>query len=298
VAIDQNLNPPSTAKVPASAPAIENEIPAYRAVSRAAIFSLIFGILGLLSFVHWFFYLAAALAVVLGIYAERKIQRFPDALTGRGLARVGTALGLIFGLSSLSIDLVQGQIRTRQAERFARALPDILKSGSIEQFLFYKVPPATRDSKSESEVMEQVQKSRPDPSNVQAVVKDQYQLGPIVDLKARLALPTETIRFERIEKTGMEGLTPWAAALYKLEGPGNQYFPKKEEYALIIVKQDPSSPSAGWWIDHVAYPYKPLSYVPPVKVPDDGHGHGSGGEQGAGPGTGAGGGAEEHGHAH
>jgi hypothetical protein len=294
VAIDQNHPPASAPQVSASA--IENELPAYRAVSKAAIFSLIFGILALLSFANTMFIAAAVIAVALGLSAERKIQRHPDTWTGRGLARLGTALGLIFGLSALSIGIVQSQIRHREAEKFARALPDVLKNGSIEQFLYYKVPPSTRETKSEAEVMEQVQKSRPDPNNAQAIMKDRYQLGPIVELKDRLALPNETFRFEKIEKDGVEGLTPWAAALYKIEGPGNQNYPKKEEYTLLIIKQDPSSPRAGWWIDHVAYPYQPSSYVPPVKVPDDGHGHGGGGEGGAPGGQGAPQG--EHGHPH
>ena len=53
VAIDPNVTRINPESNPASA--IENEIPAYRAISPLAITSLILGALSILSFAHWFF---------------------------------------------------------------------------------------------------------------------------------------------------------------------------------------------------------------------------------------------------
>ena len=72
---------------------IENELPAYRAISTRAIFSLLFGSLAIFCFAHPIFYAIAALAVVLGVLAHRAIRQYPDMLTGHGLANAGIALG-------------------------------------------------------------------------------------------------------------------------------------------------------------------------------------------------------------
>ena len=95
---------------------IENELPTYRAISNLAIFSLVCGALAIFSFAHPFFYLAAILAVVLGMLAHRAIRQYPDMLTGHGIANAGIALGLIFGLGCGTYTTVQTFVRTRMAE--------------------------------------------------------------------------------------------------------------------------------------------------------------------------------------
>ena len=40
---------------------------------------------------------------MLGMLAHRTIRRYPDMLTGHGLANAGIALGLIFGLGSANV---------------------------------------------------------------------------------------------------------------------------------------------------------------------------------------------------
>ena len=70
---------------------IENELPTYRAISKTAVFSLLFGILALFSFTHWFFYVFAILAIVTGIAANVSIKRYSDIITGSGLAQAGAA---------------------------------------------------------------------------------------------------------------------------------------------------------------------------------------------------------------
>ena len=80
---------------PVASTVIENEIPAYRAISPLAVLSLVLGLLSLLCFTDPSFLVVAALAVTAGLLADRKIQRMPDVLTGRRLAQAGVALGLL-----------------------------------------------------------------------------------------------------------------------------------------------------------------------------------------------------------
>ncbi len=95
----------STLNIDAESPdsPIENELPTYRAISNRAIFSLVFGAMAIFCFAHPIFYVAAVLAVVLGVLAHRAIREYPDMLTGHGLANAGIALGLDFwpGLRNL-----------------------------------------------------------------------------------------------------------------------------------------------------------------------------------------------------
>ena len=109
---------------------IENELPTYRAISSRAVLSVLCGILSLFSIANSFFFIFAVLAVVLGFTADWNIQRYPDILTGRRLAQTGVALGLIFGLGIFTVSSVQGFIRARNAESFAKHYAEVFKNGN------------------------------------------------------------------------------------------------------------------------------------------------------------------------
>ena len=81
-------------------PVIENELPAYRALSRMAIASLVFGIGSILTFTSPYFVPLGVLAVVSGMMAQRSIRKLPDVLTGERMANVGVALALLFTLTA------------------------------------------------------------------------------------------------------------------------------------------------------------------------------------------------------
>ena len=53
---------------------IENELPAYRAISKYAVFSVVFGFLAVFSFAHWFFYVFAILAIVAATAFGKRLQ--------------------------------------------------------------------------------------------------------------------------------------------------------------------------------------------------------------------------------
>lgn len=262
MAIDSN-DPSSTAVEPA----IENELPTYRAISPMAVFSLILGLIALFCFADFYFLVAAAAAVVTGFLADRKIRRMPDVLTGRGFAQAGIAMGLIFGLGSVTTDYVQDYIRRTEAARFARTYVKVLQDRSLGENLWYRIPPAARKNMTPAQVMERFENSKMEP------MKAEEQLGPIRAIKDRLAKdPKGDLDFIRIEQVVVDGLDFLAAALVKVDaagGPGTD----GDDYALIVFKGTPGRPYE-WVIDSVMHPYKPGKYVPPAKsAPDDGHGH-------------------------
>lgn len=256
-------------------PAIENELPTYRAISRPAVFSVICGVLAICSFAHSFFYVFALLAVGLGIWANLTIQRHPDMLTGRRLANAGITMGIVFGLASATITYVQNYVRTREAARFGRKLAGILKEPSHANALWYNLHPVFRKTKSPIEVLQEFEGAK----GKERMAMDQ-KTGPLMRLRSLLAASKdEDLNFVRIENIGEDEthgaeLNLYALALFELDGPGSKDFPEKQYYALAIIKGRPQGRQYEWWVDDLVFPYKPRSYVAPVKPVDDGHGHG------------------------
>ncbi len=68
----------------------------YRALSRAAVISLVCGLASFLTVVNWFFALAPIVGIVSGAMAVRRIRRAPNELTGMSMARAGVWLSVIF----------------------------------------------------------------------------------------------------------------------------------------------------------------------------------------------------------
>jgi hypothetical protein len=254
---------------------IENEIPTYRAISRQAIFSLVCGALAICTFAHPFFYVAAALAVVLGFLAHRSIRQYPDMLTGTGLANVGITLGLIFGLVTGTYTTVQTYVRARQAEQFGKQIAHVLEASTIAEIISYNLHPSAR---SDPKHVEEMLKKLESPSPKDKMTVDQ-RYGPILALRKRLqASKNEHIEFVRIEAMGDdEGrgaeIPFYALALYDVHGPGSKDFPESQQYALAILKATVKGRKYDWWVEDVKFPYLPKTYVPSAKPVDDGHGH-------------------------
>jgi hypothetical protein len=267
VAIDSNLTPPKPGAESVSA--IENEFPAYRAISPQAVLSLVLGFVSLFSFMHPFFLSFAVAAIALGVYADRRIQRMSDVLTGRGLAQLGIALGLIFGLASLTTAAVQDFKLVRSASRFARTYETVLKEKPIDHAYWYHQAPQTRKSLSPEEVVKEMKKS--DPRMIEMTMAD------LNALKKRLeSSPKEQLEFVEIENRGLEGLNAFATALYKVHGPGTGTYPEKEQFALAIFRGQPINRRFEWTVETVKFPYTPDTFVPAEKPVDDGHGHAPG----------------------
>jgi len=266
VALDQN----TTASAPETTrgAAIENEIPAYRAISPGAVVSLAFGALSLLSFADSTFLSCSALAIVLGVLADRKIQRLPDVLTGRKLAQAGIALGLVFGLASVTTGTVQHYLWQVAASRFARSYVEVLKTGQLADAYWYTKVPERRKDKAPADLFKETQTRVRDPFGLE------MQIGTLKNLKTRLDHSGQEIRFTRIENQGGEGIVAVATALLEVDGPPTKAFPEREQFALLTLKSDTRRSKYEWWVDEVRFPYEPRSYVPTPKPVDDGHGHG------------------------
>jgi hypothetical protein len=268
VAIDSNPSPPKPGWESVSA--IENEFPTYRAISPQAVLSLVLGVVSIFCFMHWFFLVFAIGAILLGAFADRKIQAMPDVLTGRGLAQVGIALGLVFSLASLTVALVQDAIVLRSAQSFARMYQKTLQDKPIENAYWYHHAPPVRKTLSVEEAAKSLKKSDPR--------MFEMSMGELIALKKRLdSSPKPELHFVKIEKHGLEGLNVVASALYEVHGTETTTSPDKEQFALVVLRGMPVNRRYEWTVENVRFPYKPDSYVLEEKPVDDGHGHGSGG---------------------
>jgi len=265
VALDQNQTPSANPWAPSSA--IENELPAYRAISPHAVVSMVCGLLVILTFTTWFFLLFSAAAIGLGLLAERKIRRDPEIWTGRAMAQAGMAMGLVFRLSAVTNDLVQVYLRTQAASRFAKQYASVLKGGTVENALYYSMTPPMREAKSPAELYKDL-KQNADPRGLESHYTTLEKIKRRID-----SAPGEDIHFVKLESHGVDGLTLYATALYELHGPGSKEFPEKEQHAMVVLKGVTHGKKTEWWIEDAKFPYEPASYVHQQKPPDDGHGH-------------------------
>lgn len=266
MAVDQNQTPPTRESAPYSA--IENEIPAYRAIHAYAVLSVLLGVLGLLSFTSPYFLAFSVLAILFGLYADRRIKKDPEIWTGRTLAQIGTTLGVAFGLGALTTTMVTGYLRKQDATRFVTKYIDVLKSEKLENALWYTAAPAMRDGKSPDEYYKML-KSQPPEKNVL-----QLQGGAVLTIKQEIQdHPGTEIHFSGIETHGVDGISPYAAAIIEVHTPPEKGEPEKEQSALLLLKQVVYKGKPEWWIDESKYPYQPASYVIQAKPVDDGHGH-------------------------
>ena len=209
MAIEQESTPQEADLKMLRRSAIENEIPTYRAVSTRAIFAVICGALAALSFTHEAFYLFALTAVVLGISADRAIDRRPEMLTGRGLARAGIAMGLIFGLSIFTIMTTRDFLAKRQAAAFAVEYSKQLKNGKLTDLYWITLSPAAREHISPEENLKQMQDQK------EAAAINEMKFAGLRKLVQDLHGTTGAdVAFREIEALEHQDLTLVAGALF------------------------------------------------------------------------------------
>src|SRR5262249_2585833 len=149
------------------------------------------------SFAHSFFYLFAILAIVVGVAANVNVKRYPDMLTGRGLASAGIAMGLVFGLSSATIASVQTYVRTREAKNFDKKLAAILKAPKSGEAMWWSLYPDMRKDKTPTEYLHEYESAQ----GKERMAREQ-KLEPLIRLRRRLtASKEEDIHFLKIEST-------------------------------------------------------------------------------------------------
>ncbi len=258
-----NLNAPT------AAPAIENEFATYRAICPSAVVALILGVFSLLGFVSIYFLAVPVLAIVFGAFADRKIQRYPEILTGRGLAQAGIALGLVFGLTAVTVLTVQSMIRGRQGLAYARAYEKILRDGTFADAVWMAQSPQMRATSSPEEMMKQAKGS----ASTQSIFEERYHA--INEIKRAINAKAE-LRFVRIEGHGDQDLTQYAGAVYAVHDHDAKGAEDPDRYILAVIKWDPrTTKGLNWWVPDVVFPYKEKTFIAPApdKKADDGHGH-------------------------
>ncbi len=261
--------PSRTEELSAQYSAIENEIPAYRAISPLAIASLLLGLLSFFTFVNVWLGIAGVLAIVAGVIAERKIRRYPDMFTGRGLAQAGIALGLVFTLSAVTIDFIQSLVLQQKAKAFGQQYAKILNAKDLADSSYYLMPSTSRQGKTPKKMLDEFLKQNPDPQTQSAY------LGQVNLVLDRLKQPKGKVRFVEIENAGYDGLTAFAFALLEVTGPANKNHPA-QEYALLELKSLPEDKGNHWYINQILYPYEPKTHALQPKPIDDGHNHSGG----------------------
>lgn len=266
--IDPNVNVPTTDPRSGSVSAIENEIPAYRAIHPTAVVALVLGVLSVTSFASPYCLIFAVAAVVAGFLADRKIQRLPEVLTGRGLAQAGLGLGLVFGLTAVTISTVQGVIRVSQAKTFAREYESLLKSASVDQLTWYGQPPSIRVNYTPEAMAKEMRNDR---AAVQVMEEKNAGLRLI---KKALGTPGGDVHFDRIEAHGEDGLNVYALARFEVHAPGEADPADKERFALAHLKGTKSAKGRlEWWVDEFLFPYQPKTFVSKGSTDTHGHGH-------------------------
>jgi hypothetical protein len=276
VATDQKASVIDTVNEQAGS-VIENELPTYRAISAIAILSMICGGLAIFTFADPIFYAFPILSVGLGIWAHRRIRRYPDMLTGHGLANAGMILGLVFGLASGTIVTVQYLVRSRQAERFARRYAEILKSPSMGDVLKLTNHPSVVKDKTSAQLLQEFEANRSDQRR--AMEMNMGPMAHLIALRKRLTgSKDQDVHFVRLESVGEDDshgaeIQLYAFALFEVTGPSSKDFPEKQQFALAILKARSSGRQSEWWVESVKFPYQPQTFVAPAKPVGDGHDH-------------------------
>jgi prepilin signal peptidase PulO-like enzyme (type II secretory pathway) len=280
--------------------AFENEIPTYRALSPLALFSTGCGLLSVLCFVSPNWLVVAVAAVVLGIFADFRIRKVPDLLTGRSFAHAGIAMGLMFGATSLTYGYWSTYILHRESLAFAKEFTKTLNTiktkpvPDTSDVMWYMLEPSYRSGVSPEEARERIAKMvGPEGSAVVANIEMQIRQ------MAKFAGPTKPIEIVAIEDSSFQDGTGTATILLHLsdgQSAGHDHAVDKAEAkeqmgihsremgiigegadnALVVLRGLSAPGGYRFFVEQVRYPYLPKSFKPaPLKpkVEDDGHGH-------------------------
>lgn len=255
---------------------IDNELAAYRAISRLAIVSLILGASAILTFVAPWFGLLGLGALVVGLLAQRAIRRRSDTLTGRRLADLGIALGLFFSLSAITFSGVRSWTYSRALASFGPVYERVLNEGTMPEVLLYRLHAESRLEKTPEQNMSDIKAQQPDPSMFEEMVR------PIEAIKSKLAeVPGSKVRFDRVETQMVDGATIYGSLIFLLSGAEGT----PPERIGVRVRGSADLPAYGWFVEDLRYPIDSANKILPLpprakallqgtSAPPDGHDHG------------------------
>ncbi|RUL89004.1 DUF4190 domain-containing protein [Tautonia sociabilis] len=256
---------PDTAPTWSASP-IENELPTYRAISTWAIGALTLGVISAATFASLNFLIASIGAIACGAIALRMIRRYPDLLTGAGLANVGIALGLITGLAAPTISFVQHSILARQARAYGDLFSQTLQEKGLADAFWIAQPPSRREQTTPQKLLAEVEAN----SQQQMMEGGDPRLIGLRSMAERLASSSEQhIYVDGIEAKGFEGITPFAYIRLGLDGPESEKYPALQ-YALIKVEATKHDGRREWFVQDLTFPYTSGSRA---NVVESAHGH-------------------------
>jgi hypothetical protein len=248
----------------ASWSSVENELPTYRAVSVWAIVSLLLGVASIFSFAHNSFLAAAVGAIITGAIALRMVQKYPDLVTGKGLANVGIGLGLAFGLSSFTIGFTQSLLLKKEVEKFAAEYAEVVETGSFAKMMFMQLPSDQRAETTPEKFMADLQQ------NTNGEFEGDPRTQSVKDVLAYLSGPEAGhAHVARVEQVASSGLTPLGFFVVNLETSD----PKKEKSSQFLgvqVRSDKVGSKRGWHVDSLIFPY---SLGANENIVESAHGH-------------------------
>ena len=250
-------------------PVIENEIPAYRAISARAVGSLILGLCSVFCFTSLWFLLLVAASILFGWAAIRAIRRLPDIITGTGLAKTGIGLSVVFGITAITQVIVQDVMLAYEATQFTKMYVDVLKTQNVATAAWYLQSPEYRKERTPEVVVEEMKKQK-NPSSGDVFASSTAEIRAILD---RLKGPNQEIHYGGIETKLVDGLTQYANVLVELDGPTTPEHPETEQFALLQIIKVPGGGSLDWKVREIKFPYKPASAALMTEKKDDGHGH-------------------------
>jgi hypothetical protein len=243
---------------------IENELPTYRAISSWAVASLVLGLISLISFASLTFVAASVAAIACGAAAQRSVRRYPDLVTGTGLANLGITLGLVSGLAAPTLSTVQHSIIGRQAREYSTQLIETLESKGMAEAYWLGQHPQVRAQMTPQGLMTDLENT-PE----QEMAGPDTRLSSLRSISQRLASGDQHIHFDEIEGRGFSGITPFAYVRVMLDGPETDEFPAVQ-YALFRVEGTDYEGQRQWYIKDVVFPYESGSRA---NVVESAHGH-------------------------
>lgn len=250
-----------------SASPIENELPTYRALSGWAVTALVLGVISLATFASLTFLIASVGAIASGAFALRSIRRYPDLLTGTGPANLGIALGLITGLASPTVYVVQRAIIDRQARAYGEQLAEALQQEGLSQAFWLAQPAAARAQTTPEKLLAEVEAaSQQDP-----MAGADPRFNSLRGMATRLAGSDEQhVHVEGIEAKGFDGVNPFAMVLLMLDGPSTDQFPEEQQFALLRIEAAKYEGQRTWFVQDITFPYEAGSRA---NVVESAHGH-------------------------
>jgi hypothetical protein len=113
--------------------AVDDTDPTYRRLSPLAVLSAVAGLASATALVAPLLRIVPVAGVVLAIMALRGIAQRSESLTGRGLALVGLALSLIFGVGAIVKDSVEQRLHRAAAAEVAEKFLTLLAEDKLAE---------------------------------------------------------------------------------------------------------------------------------------------------------------------